>query len=1004
MTAAARTARLRAMPSREDSSHAWRDAMPLFEQWLALPETGRAALLAQLGQAQPLQHARLQQLIDADRQAESLGFLDTPASLLPEEQPQRSGLRLGAWQLQEQVGSGGMGEVWRAVRSDGLYSGQAAVKLQRTAQAHPLADARFAREGEFLARVSHPHVAQLLDAGVTAQGTRYLVLEYVQGERIDTWCDRSRLDVEARLALFLQLCAAVAFAHAQQVAHRDLKPSNVLVTAQGHVKLLDFGVAKLLGDAEGATELTRASAAGLTPEYAAPEQVEGQAVTMATDVYALGVLLFLLLAGQRPYGHAGSTAAQLARDIVEAEPLQLSAAVSLSAAEARASTPHALRRRLRGDLERIVGKALQKSPALRYASAQALADDIGRHLRHEPVLARAPTLGYRLARWARRQRVPLAAAAVLALALATGGGEAAAAAIALAVLVGVAATLWQARQARHQARLARAEAAKANAIKDFLLGVFQHTAIGHSDAQARQDTTARELLEAGGARLLGDTALPAALRGELLTTLAQLHDDLGLVTSAGRLSAAAVQAACRSADDSSAACIEALVVHAHSLSRLGETEASNAAAHDALARAHRSVGKPQAAIGTALYVLGYNEHQAGRMEAALQHLGQAAELFAHHEPQHSMRIDTLMWLGNTHIVREDFDAAIATFRGALPLADAQPTLRDYSAGALHQALADALSSAGWLAECMPHRDLAIELSARALGQDHPNVWMMRVGRGRFRHQLGQVDAGREEVNAAIAAARDDTMPSAGNLRDRIAVAQAMMALDEGDIGAALALNGPLLQRYANSGAQTLGSALMRQAEAAGWLGNHAAASAAGRRALELMDSQIGPDTIRAKQARVVLAEALARNGADLATGEAHIEEASRLFEQVLMPAPADQAAVPPPALQLQRARARVGLAELALARADPASALPWARAALVSLDTGTPVLRERLVRGQARWVEARALQALGQVAQAQAACADAAAQLRACQVAPSPRLFCLCNWPAAPSQELAPPP
>lgn len=996
------------MPSREDSTQAWRDAMPLFEEWLALPETGRAALLARLDEAQPLQRQRLQHLIEADRLAEAQGFLDAPAAWPAPAQPQRSGLKLGAWQLQEQVGSGGMGEVWRAVRSDGLYSGQAAVKLQRTAHAHPLADARFAREGEFLARVSHPHVAKLLDAGVAEDGTRYLVLEYVQGERIDSWCDRRRLDVDARLALFVQLCDAVAFAHAQQVVHRDLKPSNVLVTAQGHAKLLDFGVAKLLGDADGAangtadgaTELTRAGAAGLTPEYAAPEQIEGQAVTMATDVYALGVLLFLLLAGQRPYGHAGSTAAQMARDIVEAEPLRLSAAVSTTAAEARASTPLALRRRLRGDLERIVGKALQKSPPLRYASAQALADDIGRHLRHEPVLARAPTLGYRLARWARRQRVPLAAAAVLVLALAAGGGEAAAAAIALAVLVGVAATLWQAGQARRQAFLARAEAAKANAIKDFLLGVFQHSAIGSSDAQSRQNTTARELLEAGGMRLLSDTALPVPVRGELLTTLAQLHDDLGLVTSAGKLSAAAVQAVCRGADDSGTACVEALVVHAHSLSRLGQTEASNAAARDALARARRGGRGPQAAMGTALYVLGYNEHQSGRMEAALQHLGEAAALFARHEPQHSMRIDTLMWLGNTHIVREDFDAAIATFRSALPLADAQPALRDYSAGALHQALADALSSAGWLAECMPHRDLAIELSARALGPEHPNVWMMRVGRGRFKHQLGEVEAGREEVSMAIAAARDDTMPSAGNLRDRIGVAQAMMALDEGDIAAALAFNGPLVQRYANSGAQTLGSALMRQAEAAALAGDFAAANAAGRRALALMDSQIGADTIRAKQARVVLAEALVRDGADVAKVSANSEEASRLYEQVLMPAPADQAAVPPPALELQRARARVGLAELALARADAAGALPLARAAWASLAAGTPVLRERLVRGQARWVEARALQALGQAAEAQAARDDAAAQLRACQVTHSPRLLGLCSWPSPPPQGL----
>jgi serine/threonine-protein kinase len=220
-----------------------------------------------------------------------------------------------------------MGEVWAATRSDGLHAGRAAIKLLRgvhmQAPDAALLSARFAREGELLARLAHPHIAQLLDAGLAADGTRYLVLEYVQGERIDHWCDARRLSVNARLRLLLQLCEAVAFAHANLVVHRDLKPANVLVTDTGQVKLLDFGVAKLLDDAPESGELTRLGAAGLTPEYAAPEQIDGAAVTVATDVYALGVLMFVLLSGQRPYGSPRSTAAQLARAIVEAEPRRL---------------------------------------------------------------------------------------------------------------------------------------------------------------------------------------------------------------------------------------------------------------------------------------------------------------------------------------------------------------------------------------------------------------------------------------------------------------------------------------------------------------------------------------------------------------------------------------------------------------------------------------------------------------------------------------------------------
>jgi eukaryotic-like serine/threonine-protein kinase len=287
-----------------------------FEAWLDQPEAERPAFLAELAARQPELLARVRAMIEADARAEGAAFLAEPAASAAaaaaapadgDTAPSHAGERLGAWTLQAPIGSGGMGEVWRALRSDGLYSGQAAVKLQRQRAAGAASDARFAREAEFLARVSHPHVAQLLDAGTTPAGARYLVLEYVQGGPIDRWCEQHRLDVEARLRLVLQVCEAVAFAHAQQVVHRDLKPSNILVTEQGHAKLLDFGVAKLLGES-ALSEATRLGAAGLTPEYAAPEQVEGGAITPATDVYALGVLLFVLLAGRRPYGEAdGST-------------------------------------------------------------------------------------------------------------------------------------------------------------------------------------------------------------------------------------------------------------------------------------------------------------------------------------------------------------------------------------------------------------------------------------------------------------------------------------------------------------------------------------------------------------------------------------------------------------------------------------------------------------------------------------------------------------------------
>lgn len=948
------------------STDAWREVLALFERWLTAEPGDRGALLAEVQRQQPPLHPRLLAMIEADRAAQSLDFLGDavlPAVPATHGSPTRpterfAGMRLGAWELIEPIGTGGMGQVWRATRSDGLYSGRAAVKLLHGTRSDPQSDARFAREGELLARLTHPHIAQLLDAGLTPDGTRYLVLEYVQGERLDQWCDARRLTLEARLRLFLQVCEAVSYAHAHLVVHRDLKPPNIFVSDEGHVKLLDFGVAKLLGDTPDASELTRAGSAGLTPEYASPEQVNGAPITTVTDVYALGVLLFVLLSGQRPYGGSASTPAQLARDIAETEPHALNATEPTSdAAAARSTSAARLRQALRGDLAQIVARTLRKAPEERYASVQALADDIGRHLRHEPVSAQAPGWRYRSAKFVRRNRVAVTAASV----------------VSMAVLGGVGATLWQ-------ARLVAAESAKANAIKDYLIGVFNTNRIG-SDTQTRQNTSARQLLEEGGARLLADRTLPAEARGELLSTLAQLHDNLGLAASGAALSAASAEIACAPEQEHSAGCLAALVAQAHALARIGRVDESNKLALTVIERAERSPRANSAARGSAYYVLGHNAHLAGDMAAALRRLGEAVVVFEREAPQHQQHLESLLWLGNTHIVREDFDAAVAHFKRGLALAESQASLRDYGVGALHDGLADAHASAGRVAEALPHLTLAIERSAGSLGTHHPHVWMMRLVQGRHRHQMGNTAEGRATVDAALAVARDDHMPAAGNLRDRSHVAAVMMSLDEGEIAPALALNGPLVARYAKSGASTLGATLLRQAELESLSGHHAAARDAAQRALALFDRQIGATTIRAKQARVVLAEVLSRGAAE---GQEKAQ-AQRLFEEVLGPAQADTSATPPPALIVQRARARVGLARLALPH-DAALALRLAHEAASAIVSTSPLLRERVVLAQARLVEGQALLAQGRLPAARSAIAASLATLTRAQVATSPRL------------------
>lgn len=369
-------------------------ALAAFDDWQDATPAERQALLARLT---PAQRDRLQALINADLAAEARAFLAEPAQL--PIAPELSGQVLGAWTLVEPLGSGGMGEVWRARRSDGAHGGEAAIKLLHSPWRGEAARSRFKREGELLARLTHPHIARLLDIGEAQLGglaTRYLVLELVDGQRIDAWCDARHLDTPARLRLFLQVCDAVAHAHTQLVVHRDLKPGNILVTAGGDVKLLDFGVAKLLAD--DSTELTQQAAAGLTPEYAAPEQLRGEPVSTATDVFALGRLLCLLLTGSREPGPA-----------------------------------------LRGEAGWIVTRALKERPQQRYAGAGELADDVRRLLAHQPLRARPDSLAYRAARFARRYRLQLAA---LALVLAS-------------LLAGVTAATWQWQEARREAERTR---------------------------------------------------------------------------------------------------------------------------------------------------------------------------------------------------------------------------------------------------------------------------------------------------------------------------------------------------------------------------------------------------------------------------------------------------------------------------------------------------------------------------------------------------------------------
>ena len=413
-------------PERRMTPRRWQQIEALFEAVLEEAPEDRTAFLADAcGDDQALRE-EVEALLEADAQGgdflhevgERLFTPTTPA--LPE--------RIGIYAVDARIGQGGMGTVYRAHRADGAYEQEVAIKVLKQPD-HAEHTQRFLAERQILARLSHPHIARLLDGGLTDAGQPYLVMEYVDGQPLTTYCDERRLSINERLALFCTVCDAVQYAHRNLVVHRDLKPSNILVTADGKVKLLDFGIAKLLDPDPGAfgqaMPVTKTGLQVLTPEYASPEQVTAAPITTASDVYQLGILLYELLTGQRPYRLPSRLAHEVVRVILEEEPTRPSTAVTRTAETGtRRATPDQLRRRLSGDLDVIVLAALRKEPERRYSSAEALAADVQRHLEGMPVEAHAESTLYRLHKFMGRHRWAVAAVLAFVMLLTAYGGTA----------------------------------------------------------------------------------------------------------------------------------------------------------------------------------------------------------------------------------------------------------------------------------------------------------------------------------------------------------------------------------------------------------------------------------------------------------------------------------------------------------------------------------------------------------------------------------------------------
>ena len=581
----------------------WQRLEPLVDELLDADPGARQALLDRSFSTSPELRAWAERMIagasDQDWMAQMSPALvsgafrvaDRSNDVLP------PGARVGPFRLVREIGRGGMGRVYLAERDQGTFAQRVALKVIASARRSGELQRRFLAEQRALARLDHPNVARIVDGGVH-DDVPWFAMEYVDGLRIDDWCDAQRRTVRARLALMIAVCDAVQAAHQGLVIHRDLKPSNILVTPEGQVRLLDFGVAKLLDPDPESADVTQAYVLPFTPEYAAPEQWGREPATTATDCYALGALLYQLLCGARPHALHTRPRHEWTRIVLEERPLAPSAAVTDDAAHARGLSRHALQRALQGDLDAIALVALHPDPARRYTTARELAADLRRHLNAEPVQARGDSWAYRASRFARRHRVAVAAVTALGITL----------------IGGAVATTWQARRAQQAA-------AEAVAVSAFLRNVFTEA----SPLQSRGDAvTAGEMLQRAAAGV--DSMFPRQpeLRVRMLLTVAEIDRDLGAYARADTL----VRRALRIADSVGTrdlTMVGARAMAAEMARIQGDFGRADTLFTDAIQLA-RAIGAPDTSMARLLGAHGHLYSRSGRPEDALQAYRAALDL------------------------------------------------------------------------------------------------------------------------------------------------------------------------------------------------------------------------------------------------------------------------------------------------------------------------------------------------------------------------------------------
>jgi serine/threonine protein kinase/Tfp pilus assembly protein PilF len=653
----------------------------------------------------------------------------------------RSGEVLGQWRLRKRIGGGGMSEVYLAERI-GEYQHQVAVKLVRPGMVSRADHNRLRAERQILARLNHRNIARLLDGGTTAEGIPYLVMEYVDGLPIDEYCDRNRLTVAQRVALFRGVCAAVHAAHQNLVVHRDLKPSNILVTNDRTLKLLDFGIAKLMEvrDTVHTVAVTKADVRLFTPGHASPEQIRGEAITTMTDVYLLGVLLYELLAGRKPFQIVDMRLSQIESLICDQDPPLPSDVLNMRTAPpaeqlrieriaaARQTTPAKLRRELSGDLDNIVMMAMRKEPARRYASADEMSADIKRHDSGKPVIARRDTLRYRADKFLRRHTMAVAASCALVIILAS-----------LATLLAI-----QAHRISEQRLLAEQERERSDEVAAFLVDLFKVADPNESHGEA---TTARELLERGAARIRQDLTGRPVAQADMMETIGRVYMSLGLTEQARPQLEGALEMRMKLFDGDHPAKASNLAALGAQALAAGRLDAAQKHYEGALAMNRRLHGKQHRGVAASLLNMGQVLKVKGDYTGAEKSLQESLE--------QSARVSLVLnELAQIMEQRGDLPAAEKFYRRALSVNRATLPKDHPQIAHLSHNLAVVLQSQNKMEEAGPLFEASLAQLRKVLGEKHPDTIDALGNYGHYLLAADDIAAAEAVFRRALALNRD----------------------------------------------------------------------------------------------------------------------------------------------------------------------------------------------------------------------------------------------------------